>query len=284
IDLLPPFTAPGTPDERIAAFIRFVQKFFDLPNAATSVTVPPATAAPVLPLPTVLDPIQSFVVAYEALIGGTFTFGTALIETDVDSAAATVFSSDPAAQEWLKDLIHTLNDLCALAGVPGGVSPLAASPEFSVAEGLYARGFTSVAGVLALSQAGFPDALRGTGAYKQAAALYIKALTLGSPSAPPSVPPGPFHPVNPGTLTNCVPPCYLSPLGPVEYLHELLQLSEASTCEHPFAPPEKGHVTLGAAVADRRGPIGSLHATRPHLDTPLPGIGLVNQCPQYLTP
>ena len=53
---------------------------------------------------------------------------------------------------------------------------------------------------------------------------------------------------------------------------ELLQLSEASTCEDPFAPPAQGHLTLGAAVADRRGPIGSLHATRGNLDTPLPLI------------
>ena len=52
IDLLPSFTLPGTPDERIAAFIRHVRKFFDLPNPAASVTAPPATAAPTLQLPT----------------------------------------------------------------------------------------------------------------------------------------------------------------------------------------------------------------------------------------
>jgi hypothetical protein len=283
IDLLPPFTAPGTPDERIASFIRHVQKFFDLPNAATSLTVPPATAAPTLQLPTAIDPIRSFVVAYEALIGGTFTFGMALVEANVDAAAVTVFPADPAAQAWLKNLVHTLNDLCALAGVPGGVSPLAASPEFSVAEALYARGFTSVADVLALSPAEFQDALRGTVAYDQAATIYAKALTLGSAAAPPSVPEGRFQPVNPGTLTNCIPPCYLSPLGPVEYLHELLQLSEASTCENPFAAPAPGHVALGAAVTDRRGPIGSLHATRGNLDTPLPLIDLVNECLEYMT-
>jgi hypothetical protein len=282
-DLLPPFTAPGTPDERIAAFIRHVQKFFDLPNPVTNVTVPPATAAPTLQLPTAFDPIQSFVVAYEALIGGTFTFGTALVETNVDAAAATVFPADPAAQAWLKNLVHTLNDLCALAGVPGGVNPLAASPELSVAEALYARGLTSVADVLALSPAELQEALRGTVAYDQAAAIYAKALTLGSALTPPSVPQGPFQPVNPGTLTNCIPPCYLSPLGPVEYLHELLELSEASACENPFAPPAQGHVTLGGALAHRRGSIGSLHATRGNLDTPLPLIDLVNECLEYMT-
>ena len=282
IDLLPPFTSPGTPDERIAAFIRHVRKFFDLPNATASVTNPPATTAPTLQLPTMLDPIQSWVVAYEALIGGTFTFGTALVEANVDAAAAGIFPADLMAQAWLKNAIHTLNDLCALAGVPGSVNPLAASPEFSIAEALYVRGFTSVADVLALSPTEFEDALRGTVAYDQAAAIYTKAQSLGSSSTPPPVPPGTFQPVNPGTLTNCVPPCYLSPLGPVEYLHELLQLSEASTCENPFAPPTQGHVTLGAAVADRRGPIESLHSTRANLDTPLPLIDLVNECLEYM--
>ncbi len=283
IDLLPSFTSPGTPDERIAAFIRHVRKFFDLPNPAISVTAPPATAAPTLQLPTAVDPILSFVVAYEALIGGAFTFGTALVEANVDAAAATVFPADPAAQAWLENAIHTLNDLCALAGVPGAVNPLAASPEFSDAEALYARGFTSVADVLALSPAEFQDALRGTVAYDHAAAIYATAQTLGSPAAPPLVPQGPFQPVNPGTLTNCVPPCYLSPLGPVEYLHELLQLSEASTCENPFAPPAQGDLTLGGALADRRGPIGSLHAMRGNLDTPLPLIDFVNECLEYMT-
>jgi hypothetical protein len=283
IGLLPSFTSPGTPDERIAAFIRRVRKFFDLPNPAASVTAPQETTAPTLPLPTSVDPIESFVAAYEALIGGTFTFGAALVEASVDTATATVFPADSAAQAWLKNAIHTLNDLCALASVPGAVNPLAASPEFSDAEALYARGFTGVADVLALSAAEFQDALRGTVAYDHAPAIYNRAQKLGSPSAPPPVPQGSFQPVNPRTLTNCIPPCYLSPLGPVQYLHELLQLSEASTCENLFAPPAQDHTTLGAAVTARRGPLGSLHATQSNLDTPLPLIDLVNECLEYMT-
>jgi hypothetical protein len=283
VDLLPSFTSPGTPEERLAAFIRHVRKFFDLPNAALSVTAPPATAAPTLQLPALLDPIQAFVVAYEALIGGPFTFGTPLGGANVDTAVGQVFPADPAAQAWLENLVRTLNELCALAGVPGAVSPLMPSAEFSVAEALYARGFTGVADVLALSAADFQDALRGTVAYDQAAAIYATAQTLGSPSASTPAPEGPFRPVNPGTLTNCVPPCYLSPLGPVEYLHELLQLSEGSTCEDPFAPPDPGHLTLGQVVAGRRGPIDSLHATRGNLDIPLPLIDLVNECLEYMT-
>ena len=275
-DLLPPFTAPGTPDAQIAAFVRYVRKFFDLPTSLTPAASGPSGAPPTLPTP-IVDPIQSFVVAYEALIGGVFTFGTPLVAATVDQAVANVFPSDPQAQQWLKDTIKALNDLCALASVPGGVNPLKPDLQFSVAEALYARGITSVADVLALSQSDFQDALRGTIAYDQAAAIYAKALTLGPPMPAPTGPGGPFNPVNPGTLTNCIPPCHLSPLGAVEYLHELLQLSENSTREDPYSAPTAGHLTLGDALAARRGPLGNLHATRANEGVSLPLIDIVNE-------
>jgi hypothetical protein len=278
IDLLPPFTLPGTPDARIAAFVRYVRKFFDLPSATSTTPKLLPSAPPALPLPTGIDAIQSFVAAYEALIGGGFIFGTPLVGATVDQAVANVFPGDPGAQRWLKDTVSTLNDLCALANVPGNVNPLKPSAEFSVAEALYARGFASVADVLALTQTDFRDALRGTVGYDQAATIYAKALTLGSATAPPWEPGDTFHPVNPGSLTNCIPPCYLSPLGPVEYLHELLQLSERSTLGDPFAAPDPGHGTLGDALTGRRGPLGSLHVTRANEGTSLPLIDIVNEC------
>ena len=276
---LPPFTQPGNTTARIAAFIRYVRKFFDMPSAAAAVTQVPANAPPTLQLPTTFDPIASFVASY----GGGFVFGTPLVNATVKAAVAAVFPGDLAAQNWLEDTVRALNDLCALATVPGNVNPLVPSLEFSIAEALYARGFTSVADVLAMSAAAFQESLRGSAAYDQAAAIYATALTLSTATAPPSVPGGPFHPVNPGTLTNCIPPCYLSPLGPVEYLHELLQLSEASTCDNPFAPPAPGHMTLEDALASRRGPIGSLHATNANLEVPLPLIDIVNECLEYMT-
>src|SRR5262249_48797282 len=46
IDLLPSFTLPGTPDARIAAFIRDVRKFFDLPLSTSTITNAPASAPP----------------------------------------------------------------------------------------------------------------------------------------------------------------------------------------------------------------------------------------------
>ena len=124
----------------------------------------------------------------------------------------------------------------------------------------------------------FPDfeaALRGTVAFTQALAIYVKAGGINFIPTPP--PAGPFHPINPGSLVNCIPPCYLSPLGLVEYLHELLKLSEASTCKKPFHPPHLGHHTLGAVIAGRRGPLGNLAVTAANAETQLPLIDIVNE-------
>src|SRR5262249_54234105 len=161
--------------------------------------------------------------------GGGFVFGTVLVDATVKAAIASVFPGDSSAQAWLEQTVRTLNDLCQLATVPGNVNPLRPSLAFSVAEALYACGFTSIQDVQALSLADFQDALRGTVAYDQAATIYAAANAVGPGSGPVI---GPFHPVNPGSLTNCIPPCHLSPLGPVEYLYEMLQLSEASTCDN----------------------------------------------------
>jgi Tc toxin complex TcA C-terminal TcB-binding domain len=276
-DLLPPFTAPGTFDTRVEAFVRYARKFFDLPSAGAAAINPPTGAPTTLPLPTDIDPIESFVLAYQALAGGVFAFGGALVQATVEAAAAAVFPTDPAARQWLIDTVEALNDLCALASVPGA-AVLNVSLPFSVAEALYARGFTRAHDVLALTPADFKDALRGSVAYDQASAIYAKALAMGPAAPPPAGPGGAFGPVNPGTLTNCIPPCHLSPLGPVQYLHELLQLSEASTCEHPFAAPAAGHLSLGDALAARRGQLGALHATEANNAVPLPLIDIVNEC------
>ncbi|HXO22662.1 MAG TPA: insecticidal toxin complex protein, partial [Thermoanaerobaculia bacterium] len=88
-------------------------------------------------------------------------------------------------------------------------------------------------------------------------------------------PAGGFKPVNDGSLTDCVPPLHLSPLGPVEYLHELLQASAASTCANPT--PESKEGSLASLLAGRRGRLGDLHATRANVETPLPLVDLVNE-------
>src|SRR5262249_49072622 len=92
---------------------------------------------------------------------------------------------------------------------------------------------------------------------------------------------GAFIPVNPdGSLTNCIPSPCASPLGPIAYLNEMLQVSESSTCENPLTP--SATKTLGSVVGQRRGPIGDLEATCANLETPLPMIDLVNECLEFM--
>jgi hypothetical protein len=280
VSLLPPFTLPGTPEARLAAFIRRVQKFFDMSPDLSAIPLAEADLPPVLDLPGV-DFFAQFVAQYELLIGAPFHFGSGpLNEAQVQAAVQVVFTDDPAAQSWLSQRVHVVNELCLLAGVVSSTTiPPILAPAFSMAEALYARGFTGAQDIIPLSLADFSAALRGTVAFDQAAAIYARAGAVGPPPPPPS---GPFVPINPGSLVDCIPPCYLSPLGPVQYLHELLNLSEASTCQEPFAAPPPGKPTLGEVVAGRRGPLGDLAVTAANAQTEIPLIDIVNENLEHL--
>ena len=298
---LPPFTQPVAPGAsagasanpqnqntgyialRIRAFVRAVQQFFTVSSVATSAQLPLPGAPPVFSvIPN--DPITQ---AMAGLPAG-FKFGTTLTTTQASAAAQGVFNADTSAQAWLTQALMAINDLCTVtAGIKPptlttGSLPNPVSYEFSLVESLYARGFRSAADIAGLSGADFQQALIGTVAYDAAAPIYAAAQ-------PPVVTPPPtgegesFQPINPnGTLVNCIPPPCLSPLGPIAYLHEMLQLLPSSTCEQPFPTPATGQMTLGAALAARRGPIGNLLASCANLETPLPLIDLVNECLEYL--
>jgi hypothetical protein len=266
IALLPPFTQPGTPKERVEAFIRYLRKFFAVP---LTLAAPPAlnlAAPPTLGL-SIADIFAQFTAAYAAHGGGTFAFGAAWNAGALQQALADVFPGDAEAQAWLKQALDTIDALERMTEI--GLPEL----QFSLMEALYARGFTDAAGVNALTQADFQEALTGTVAYPHAAAIYQKAGAVGPAPGPA---PGGFKPINPdGLLTDCVPPPHLSPLGPVEYLHELLKASAASTCDVPEQEQDPGRLEL--LLAGRRGPLGNLLATRANLETPLPLIDLVNE-------
>lgn len=166
--------------------------------------------------------------------------------------------------------LETLNELFILSQIPAKTPAF----DFSVMEALYARGFTSREEVVDLPFDAFHQALTGTIAYENAATIYT---TAGASHVFPPPPGGPFQPINPGCLTDCIPPLQFSPLGPVAYLHEMLRVSERSTCDHPFADAAPGHTLLQAA--DRRAPrpIETLAVTRANLETPLPVIDIVNE-------
>ena len=267
VALLPEFTKPGTPAERVEAFVRQLRKYFEVLSVAP--VLAPGTAGAVATIPLADDePLAAFFAA-----AGGFTFPVADWDAPlVVNALQAVFPGDAAAQAWLLQVLQALDELLLATG---GVGP--ATLQFSLIEALYARGFTSRAQIRALSPAEFEHALTGTVAYPHAAA--IQAAAGGAMGGPGPGPAGPFAPVNPdGSLINCIPPWHLSPLGPVKYLQELLLTGEGASCADPAAVG----ATLGTLVAGRRGPLGQLLATGANVHTELPLIDIVNEQLEHL--
>jgi hypothetical protein len=268
--VLPPFTLPGSVAERINAFIAYVQQFFAM---GTNPTVLSPVAAEILQrfgMPT-YDVIEQTIAHYPM-----FAFGMTINHTVLENAAGIAALGDERAQQWAVQAVETLNELYILSQILGE----SAAFDFSVMEALFARGFTSREQVLEFQLDDFTQALTGTIAYDHAAAIYANAGL--APVFPP--PPGgtTFGPINPGNLTDCIPPLHLSPLGPVNYLHEMLKVSQRSNCDHPFAAPATNHTRLWAQIAKRRGPVGQLITSRANLETPLPMIDMVNECLEFM--
>ena len=171
---------------------------------------------------------------------GAFTFGTTGFDlSNLKNAATQTFQNqDQAAQDWLVNALLTIDNLYQVVkSVPAPAA--VTSPHnytFSLVEALYARGFTSAADITELSTGDFQQALIGTIAYDLATPIYNAATAIAPPQSEPGSTSTGFHPINPdSSLTNCIPPECVSPLGRVGYLSELLQVSESSTCEHPLA-------------------------------------------------
>ncbi|HEY7496087.1 MAG TPA: neuraminidase-like domain-containing protein, partial [Candidatus Tectomicrobia bacterium] len=274
VALLPSFTQPGSAEERVAAFIRHLRRFFSIVPSPGGPGPLSAEAPPHLGRSS-QDPLLAFINTYNSLSAGPdFTFGVNWNEADFQSALDAVFSADPAARAWLEHLLRTIQALYMLADV-GQSDEL----RFSITEELSAGGFTNQQSVRRLSLENFQAALTGTVAYDHAAAIYNNASGQTPPGGPSR---GGGQPINPnGTLTNCIPPPHLAPLGPVAYLHDMLQVSEGSTCTEPF--PIDVAQTLADVLAERRGPLGDLHVTWANLETPLPLIDIVNECLEAIT-
>jgi hypothetical protein len=276
-----PITAATPPAERAkilneqtSAFVRRFAQFFDVPAITPGAPVPLPGSLPQLDTPQP-DAISAFAAAYVAQGHPGFAFGQSdpLDANAASQAAAAVFPGDARAQAWLVEAASAVNALHYVTHL-GGVSPML---RFSLTEALYARGFTSTTSIAALTADDLQDALIGTPAYPFAQQIQKRALGASPPVQPAAPPGGSFGPINDGTLANCVPPPWLSPLGPVAYLRDLWLLSESATCE---APDGDGSApTLGAAVSGRRGPLGDqLLATKANLERALPRIDLVNEC------
>ena len=246
VSLLPPFTAfSATPSERVSAFTQRLRNFFAVQTGAGSATPSAGETPPTLDI-ALDDPIGQFVSFYNGINPAPFAFGGAWDKNSFNQALQQVFPFDPAAQAWLDQMLDSIDDLFRMTN---GIDP---KLQFSLMEALYARGFTSIADVQAVSEVNFQEALTGTEAYPFASQIDQNAQGSGGPDLPG---PGAVTPVNPdGSLINCIPPWHLSPLGPVEYLHEMLKTSEASTCDDPA--PDSAQGNLAVLIASRRGPVG----------------------------
>jgi hypothetical protein len=235
------------------------------------------TGIPVLQVPST-DWLNKCLGFYQAT---PFTFGTGFDLTKLQTAAGNVFQNDPDAQNWLVDALVAIDALYQILGK--AAPPIAANLQFSVVEALYARGFTSAAEVTELTSPDFQQALTGTVAYDLATTLYNAASTITPAPTPGSSGGGPFQPINPdGSLTNCIPAPCRSPLSRIEYLSKMLSVSPSGTCEDPLAAPAAGESTLGAVMAQRRGPLGQLAASCANLETPLPLVDIVNECLEFM--
>lgn len=266
--LLPDFTSPGSAEQRIASFIRHVRKFFEVHPHVGDADAPVVGGPPSLRR-SLSDPLQQFIDHYNTNTNPDFAFGAVWNPGSVANALNDVFPTDPSARAWLEQTLQTINDLFVMADV--GLAEL----RFSVMEALYARGFSSKQSVQGLSLEELQEALTGTVAYAHAASILRNAGGIPIPGQPGAEG---FKPINPdGLLTNCIPPPHLSPLGPVAYLNEMLNVSQRSTCEDPL-PRVDEQQKLKHLLDTRRGRLGDLSVSRTNLETPLPLIDLVNEC------
>lgn len=281
---LPPFTQPGSATVQISAFVRYVKTFFDMPPPMQPTSFS-ATAGSPSTFGISSDWLQDCINAYQTATGTKLTFGNnTLNATAMAAAAKSVFGSDLAAQAWAVEALQAIDQLTLMVnGVTSAATPsppavpINGNTQFSMMEALYARGFTSVQQVQDLTASQFAQALAGTIAYDYAAQLYAAAKGSRQPPSPGG---GSLIPVNPdGCLTNCVPPPCQSPLGPIAYLKEMLEVSQASTCANPAAA---GTPTVRTVIASRRGDVGTLVAGCANLETPLPLIDLVDECLEFM--
>lgn len=260
--LLPPFTAPGTVVEQTAAFLRSLRRFL----AASAALTAPDTIVPGS-LPLLEPPADDLISELAERVPGLdlVTFDPAVNGAALDA----LFPNDPEGRAAFEAWLGCLQAVLSLV-VDISPEPL----RFSVAEALWARGFIEPSDLDGLDLEAFRQALVGTVAYEHAETIFAVAENAG---ATPAEPVGDFAPVNPhGALANCLPPKHLSPLGPVAYLKELLQVTEAATCEDPLAGNDND-TSLADALSMRRGPIGDLAASHSNACVPIPLIDIVNE-------
>jgi hypothetical protein len=216
--LLPNFAGHGSVQQRTENFVQRLQKFFTVSSSITS-----SAGTNPFPVPgfglSPGDPFYSFLREYKKIQSGTdLDFAN---DPDVDviqKALANVFPEPGPARSWLKRVVDTIYALVKMTTF-ADIGEL----QFSTMEALYSRGYTTIEKVASLTADQFQAALLGTVAYVNADNIRKQCVPAGETilaSDPESK--EVFVPINPdGSLTDCIPPPNLSPLGMVQYLHEV---------------------------------------------------------------
>ena len=265
---MPPFISPGSDEERIKSFLRHVRKFFE---ATSGLAVSPPSAAGVIPglLRPVDNPLDTFLVNALGFSFDTWDGTQASIQGTLDM----VFPNDADTQNQFAGWMNCIKSMLNLTV---GIAP--AEMRFAVIEALWARGLTSTEIIHKFTASELAEALFGSVAYDHAFVIWANAGSV-TPNFPADL--SGFKPINPdGSLTNCIPPLYRSPLGPVAYLHDLLRVSEDSTCETPII--YDSDTNLASLLGSRRGPLGELLVSEANLDIPIPLIDIVNESLEFM--
>lgn len=278
LSLIPTNILPGRPPAlRVEAFIANLRTFFTVPVGKTEIPKVSLNKAPTLEYrkPDIFEKFAESYVQESHVAAFKFGSGWQTNTAAVAAALGSVFPNDPYARAWLISSLQTIDALYTITDI--------GQPDirFSLMEALFARGFTNKESIKRMTKPEFKAALTGTIAYKHAYDIHGDDNGDGG-----QVNGGSFKPVNPdGSLTNCIPPLHLSPLGPIEYLHELLRASQFSTCRNPMPNIviNDSVSNFGESIAKRRGSIESLHVTRANMQIQLPLIDLVNESLEALT-
>ncbi|OAR03095.1 hypothetical protein LLEC1_03148 [Akanthomyces lecanii] len=256
--LLPRKYLLGDLKGRVHTLVQDVTKvLFTLPAPQSLGDLPPQLAVPTLAGTLDKDVLVNF------LNQSKFSLTDDLDSTKLaqyKAQALQIFKSEQIAS-FVTSAVQELWTLYRMTDLTGISKEL----RFSYMEALHARGFTSAEKVKLVGSTQFPLAMVGTVAFPRAGDIFTKADELQSDSGNSDPEPGyTFNPVNSGDLTNCEPPCHLSPFGPFQYLKQLLGLP----C---------GAQTVGDVLATRRGPLSNLIVNASNLDTQLPVVDIVNE-------
>ena len=264
--LLPDYTSPGTPSVRIRKFINDLRMLFKVKQEAPQNPSPPSEKWPMFQS-SQQDALALF---FSQALG--FSFKAPLDEDAIQTVLGNL-SVGPDISNWIDDALHVIAFLYQATSA-GTLSSTPPSMQFSYMEALYSRGFINEQRVALLTRAQFQAALAGTVAYPVAGPIYDNATNKQPDPSPGQEPGGGFGSVNPGTLVNCCAPPNLSPFGPIEYLHEMLNLDVTAV---PVGSTASTTNKLSDILSDRRGPVGNLKATMANLEYEVPMIDLVNE-------